>query len=414
MIKQFIKKIVPKFLLDWYYQFFPFLGALIYRFPSRKLSVIGITGTNGKSTVVELVSSILNQAGCKVASASSIRFQIRDKVWQNKLKMTMPGRMKLQAFLKKAVDRGCDYAVIEVTSEGIKQFRHAFIDFKTAVITNLTREHIESHGSFENYKKEKAKLFKKAKVVIVNLDDKNADYFLNLKEGKKYGFTIQGEERPGIEVIKGEEITLFRSGSQFKVLGEKLKINLPGKFNVSNALAAVCVGLSQKVALEDIKKGLEEVKNIPGRLDIVSFDPFSVYVDYAHTPDALENIYKTLKTDKNLICVLGSCGGGRDKWKRPELGRIAENYCDKIILTNEDPYDEDPQTILEDIKKGIVKKEAEMILDRKEAIRKALTLALPGDTVIITGKGREPWMCLANGRRIPWDDKEIVEEQLDL
>ena len=111
---------------------------------------------------------------------------------------------------------------------------------------------------------------------------------------------------------------------------------------------------------------------------------------------------------------MGSCGGGRDKWKRPELGRIAENYCDKIILTNEDPYDEDPQTILEDIKKGIVKKEAEMILDRKEAIRKALTLALPGDTVIITGKGREPWMCLANGRRIPWDDKEIVEEQLDL
>ena len=414
MIKQFIKKIVPKFLLDWYYQFFPFLGALIYRFPSRKLSVIGITGTNGKSTVVELVSSILDQAGYKVASASSIRFQIQDKVWQNKLKMTMPGRMKLQAFLRKAVNRSCDYAVIEVTSEGIKQFRHAFIGFKTAVITNLTREHIESHGGFENYKKAKAKLFEKAEIAIVNLDDKNADYFLNLKEGKKYGFTIQGEERPGIEVIKGEEITLFRSGSQFKVLGEKLKINLPGKFNVSNALAAVCVGLSQKVALEDIKKGLEEVKNIPGRLDIVSFDPFSVYVDYAHTPDALENIYKTLKTDKNLICVLGSCGGGRDKWKRPELGRIAENYCDKIILTNEDPYDEDPQTILEDIKKGIVKKEAEMILDRKEAIRKALTLALPGDTVIITGKGREPWMCLANGRRIPWDDKEIVEEQLDL
>ena len=301
MIKQFIKKIVPKFLLDWYYQFFPFLGPLIYRFPSRKLSVIGITGTNGKSTVVELVSSILDQAGYKVASASSIRFQIQDKVWQNKLKMTMPGRMKLQAFLRKAVNRSCDYAVIEVTSEGIKQFRHAFIGFKTAVITNLTREHIESHGGFENYKKAKAKLFEKAEIAIVNLDDKNADYFLNLKEGKKYGFTIQGEERPGIEVIKGEEITLFRSGSQFKVLGEKLKINLPGRFNVSNALAAVCVGLSQKVALEDIKKGLEEVKNIPGRLDIVSFDPFSVYVDYAHTPDALENIYKTLKTDKNLI-----------------------------------------------------------------------------------------------------------------
>lgn len=414
MVKKVVKKIVPKFLLDWYYQFFPFLGALFYRFPSRKLVVVGVTGTNGKSTVVELVSSILEQAGYKVASVSSIRFQIKDKIWQNKLKMTMPGRMKLQAFLRKSVNRDCDYAVVEVTSEGIKQFRHSFIGFKTAVITNLTREHIESHGGFENYKKEKAKLFKKAGIAIVNLDDENADWFLNLKEGKKYGFTIKGKEKPGIEVVRAEEISLFDSGSQFKVLGERLKINLPGRFNVYNALAAVCVGLSERVDMAAIKRGLEEVKNIPGRLDLVSFHPFSVYVDYAHTPDALENVYKTLKKDKNLICVLGSCGGGRDKWKRPELGRIAENYCDKIILTNEDPYDEDPQTILEDIEKGISKKKAELILERGEAIKKSLAFALPGDTVIITGKGREPWMCVANGKKIPWDDKEIVEQQLSL
>ena len=399
MIKSVIKKLLPKFFLSWYYQFFPALGALIYGFPSKKLTVIGITGTNGKSSVVELLTSVFQQAGIDVCSISSIRFQIKDEIVQNKLKMTMPGRMHIHKFLRKAVNQGCKYAVIEVTSEGIKQFRHKFIDFKTAVLTNLTQEHIEAHGSFENYKKAKGELFKNAEIAIVNLDDKNAEYFLSFK-GTKYGFTLKDEKR------------------DFKVVGPEdigFNLKLKGEFNISNALAVACVGISEEISIENIRAGLEKVELISGRLEKVIDKPFSVYVDYAHTPDALVNIYKTLSGNSRLVCVLGSCGGGRDKWKRPELGKIAAQYCDKIILTNEDPYDEVPEKILKDIEVGIVgHQDYQLIIDRKEAIKKALQSAHPGEVVIISGKGREPWMCVANHKKIPWDDRKIVEQELKL
>jgi len=373
MIKSFIKKIIPSFLLNWYYQFFPVLGSLIYGFPSKKLVVIGVTGTNGKSTVVELLTSIFKQAGHDVCSISSIRFQIKDEITQNRLKMTMPGRMKIQKFLRKAVNQGCKYAVIEVTSEGIKQFRHKGIDFKTAILTNLTMEHIEAHGSFENYKRTKAELFKKAKHLVVNLDDPLAQYFLSFG-GEKHGYT------------RGN-----------------FNLKLKGEFNLYNASAAATAASIEGISHEDIKIGLERIESIPGRLEKVGDN---IYIDYAHTPDALENVYSTLQG--KLICVLGSCGGGRDKWKRKELGKIASKHCSKIILTNEDPYNEDPEKIIQDIAQGI-SKDYEMIVDRKQAIKRAL--ALEGDVVIITGKGREPWMCV-KGKKIPWDDGEIVKEFL--
>jgi len=413
MVKQILKRIIPKFFLNWYYQFFPALGALIYGFPSKKLTVIGITGTNGKSTVVELLTSVFQQAGINVCSISSIRFQIKDKVWQNKLKMTMPGRMKIQKFLRQAINQGCKYAIVEVTSEGIKQFRHKFIDFKTAAITNLTEEHIEAHGSFENYKKAKAELFKNIEVAVVNLDDKNAEYFLSFGAQKKYGFTITGKESEDrtIKILRAENIT----GPNFSIKNTEINLKLKGRFNIYNALTVACIALSEGIGLQYIKAGLENVKSISGRLEKVIDRPFSVYVDYAHTPDALINVYKTLSGNGRLVCVLGSCGGGRDKWKRPELGKIAAQYCDKIILTNEDPYDEVPEKILKDIEQGIKNHpNCQLIIDRKEAIKYSLSSAHPGDTVIITGKGREPWMCVANHKKIPWDDRKIVEQKLKL
>jgi len=395
MIKSLIKKIIPSFLLSWYYQFFPMLGALIYGFPSKKLTVIGITGTNGKSTVVELLTSVFKQAGFSTCSISSIRFQINDKVWQNKLKMTMPGRMKIHKFLRKAVNQGCKYAVIEVTSEGIKQFRHQGINFKTAVLTNLTKEHLESHGSFENYKKAKAQLFKIADVLIVNLDDKNSDYFLSFNAEKKYGFTLKNEKRD-FRVLKPEDI------------GFNLK--LKGEFNIYNAMAASSVALSENISIQDIRDGLEKVEYISGRLEKIIDKPFSIFVDYAHTPDALENVYKTIKPEQGkMICVLGSCGGGRDKWKRKEFGEISSKYCDEIILTNEDPYNEDPNQIIEDISKYTTKQHKK-IIDRKEAIKQAIGLANDNDVVIITGKGSEPWMVVKDNKKISWDDREIVKE----
>jgi len=406
-MKDLIKKFIPPFLLGFYHFLLAFLGAVLYRFPSRKLKVIGITGTNGKSTVVILTTKILEEANYKVASLSSIKFKIGNQEWPNTLKMTMPGRLKLQRFLRQALNAGCRYAVLEITSEGIKQHRHQFIDFDIAVFTNLTPEHIEAHGSFEKYKEAKGKLFQATKGThIINLDDENTGYFLQFPANKKYTYGLN----------KGDVNT---KNTQFK-------LRLTGDFNIYNGLAAACVGLSQGINLETCKKALEKVRGIPGRMEEVISNPFKVFVDYAFTPDALEKVYQTLKPenarrrDKSLlhpslrlgqmICVLGACGGGRDKWKRPVLGKIAGKYCDEIIITNEDPYDEHPIEIINQVAVG-TNEIAKKILDRREAIKEALELAQTGDTVVITGKGCEPWICVAKGKKIPWDDRKIVKEE---
>ncbi len=430
-VKKILKKLIPLFLISRYHFFLAFFGAVLYRFPSRKLSVIGVTGTNGKSTVVEMIVKVLEEASYKVASISSIKFKIGDKEWLNTLKMTMPGRLKLQRFLREALNSGCQYAVIEVTSEGIKQHRHRFIDFDIAVITNLTPEHIESHGGFKKYRQAKGELFQITKKVhIINLDDENADYFLGFQADEKWGYNISSKFKAQSsklqfkiqDLVHPENLRISPKGVGFSIDSTRFNLTLLGRFNIYNALAAICVGISRKIDLETCKKALEKVETLPGRMEIVIREPFRVIVDYAHTPDSLEKVYKTVRDtryeirDMKLICVLGSCGGGRDKWKRPKMGEIAAKYCNKIILTNEDPYDEDPSQILSEIKSGISNFQFPIsnlyeILDRKKAIGKALQLAKEGDTVIITGKGCESWMCLANGRKIPWNDRKIAKEE---
>ena len=385
MVKELIKKFIPEFLLRFYHYSLAGTGAFLYGFPSKRLIVIGVTGTSGKSTVVELCADIFQEAGFKTASMSSIKFKIGDKEWENKLKMTMPGRMKIQRFLRQAAKADCKYAVLEITSEGIKQFRHKFIDFDVAVLTNLSPEHIESHGSFEKYQAAKAKLFQQVKKIhIINVDDKNAEYFLKFPAEKKikYGINDAG------------------------ILPKDLK--LLGRFNLYNAITATKIAMSQGVSLEICRRALGKIKGIPGRMEIIVREPFTVVVDYAHTPEALKEVYETFRNSK-LICVLGACGGGRDKWKRPVLGKIADEYCEKVIVTNEDPYDEDPMEIINQVA-GNTK--AEKILDRKQAIKKAIELANPEDVVIITGKGSEPWMCVKGGKKIPWDDRQIVLDLL--
>lgn len=389
------RRIIPRpifnFFQPWYHLGLGLIAVLWYGFPSKKLKVIGVTGTNGKSTVVFLISRILEQAGCSVAAISSIQFKIKDRIWLNDLKMTMPGRLAIQRFLRQAVQSGCQYAVLEVTSEGIKQYRHKFIGFDSAVFTNLTPEHLESHGGFENYKRAKGKLFqalKKHGKSIVNLDDPSADYFMKFPAKEKIGYTL-------------------KSKADFK-------LNLLGQFNLSNALAASAAAQAEGISLDRIRAVLERIKSIPGRLEIVVKEPFTVVVDYAHTPDALEKVYQTVKpmAAGRLIGVLGAAGGGRDKWKRPQLGKIAEKYLDEIIITNEDPYDENPQAIIDEVAAGLNQKPVEKILDRHQAIQRALEAAQPGDLVIITGKGCEPWMCVAGGKKIPWDDREVVRDFL--
>lgn len=403
-IKEKIKKLIPVFLLDFYYYLWALSGALVFRFPSKKMIVIGVTGTSGKSTTVDFITRILEESGSKVVSNSSIRFKVGGKEWPNNLKMGMPGRFFMQKLLRRGVRSNCNYAVLEVTSEGIKQYRHKFINFNTVVFTNLTPEHIESHGGFENYRNEKLKLFRQnANLHIINADNQNATYFLETPAKKIMTFGFNGGD------LKAENI----NGTSFTVNGMQFNLKLLGNFNVYNALAAISVGLSEGISLEICKKALEKVLGIPGRMEIVARESFLVVVDYAHTPEQLEQAYKSL-SGKNLVCVLGSCGGGRDKWKRPVLGKIAKRYCREIIVTNEDPYDEDPLEIMEQVASEITGREYHIIVDRREAIKNSIKSAKPGDAVIITGKGSELSMCVKNGKKIPWDDRQVVRETLAL
>jgi UDP-N-acetylmuramoyl-L-alanyl-D-glutamate--2,6-diaminopimelate ligase len=431
--KAVLRKFIPEKIWDLGHFGFSLLGAVIYRFPSRKMMVIGVTGTNGKSTVVEILHQIFEDFGLRVASHSSIRSKIRDKIRENKLKMTMPGRLSLQKFLNSAQEQGCQIVILEVTSEGIKQYRDVGIGFDAAVLTNLRPEHIEAHGSFEAYREVKGKLFKKISrhksgsqhMSIVNLDDPSAFYYTNFSAKEKFGFGLLKENsRLGITSVIPENIRFTDVGISFNYGGLEWQSPMVGDFNLYNILTALTTAAAFKIPLENIRDSLKKIGNIPGRLEVVQDKPFKIVVDYAHTPDALESVYRTVRsfwanpTDKDrrkkkpkLIVLLGSAGGGRDKWKRPELGKIADRFADKIILTNEDPYKEDPLSILYDIEKGISSGKHEIILDRREAIAKALKYAEKGDAIVITGKGSEN-MIITSGGPISWDDRKVVREEL--
>jgi UDP-N-acetylmuramoyl-L-alanyl-D-glutamate--2,6-diaminopimelate ligase len=409
-----VKKLIPRSVFNFfqpvYHTLLAYAGAFVYGFPSKKMKVIGITGTKGKSTVTYLVSRILEANGDGVAAAGSLGYKIKDKVWPNTLKMTMPGRFRLQKLMSEAVKAGCKYFVLEVTSEGIKQKRHLGIDFDCAVFTNLHKEHIESHGSFEKYYEAKQELFRRAdKVHVINADDPNFELFSKFHSKKTIFYGLRNGD------IIARQIKLTSGGASFEVYGTVFDTSLAGEFNISNCLAALSVGVMYGLDLPSMKPILESVKNIPGRMEFIKKEPFNIVVDYAHTPESLEAVYKTLKNDQKLICVLGAAGGGRDKWKRPEFGKIAGKYCDEIILTNEDPYDENPEKIIEDIRPGIIStiqpgSKVQIIIDRKEAIKTALSLAQKGDVVVITGKGSETSMAVAGNKKVPWSDGEIVRE----
>jgi len=365
----------------------------------------------------------------KVGYITTAMFSDGEKEWLNDKKMTMVGRFFTQGMLKRMEENKCDVVIVETTSEGIAQFRHKFINYDTLLFTGLYPEHIESHGGFENYKKAKGKLFahlrdcKKKKIngkeiektTIVNADDEHAEYFQSFWAEKKMSFGIQ----KGAE-IKAENITSDASGSRFTIRDTQYAINLLGGFNVANSLAAISVAKAMDIYDEKIKSGLEKITGTPGRLEkIDEGQDFTVIVDYAFEPNAVLKLYETIGNipHSKIIHVLGSTGGGRDKARRPKLGKLAGEKADYVIVTNEDPYDEDPMQIIDEVAAGAEnKKEGEnlwKILDRQEAIRKALSLAQAQDIVLITGKGSEQAICVENGKKILWDDREVVREELN-
>ncbi len=441
-MKRLLKKLVPGGVLDRYHLALAKLSAARYGRPSERMTVVGVTGTNGKSTVCAMTARVLEEAGYRVGFTTTVSFKVAEKEWLNDTKMTMLGRFRLQALLADMVAAGCDYAVVETSSEGIKQHRHAGIHYDAAVFTNLTPEHIESHGGFENYKKAKGELFAKLgrdpakklkgkpvpKVIVANLDSPHGEYFLSFRANKKYGFLREGggggEKRLAewpLAVVKALDVKLEPHGSTFVVRGVPFRLNMPGAFNVENALAAIAYGLSQGVGLETMAAGLAKLPGVPGRLEYVDAgQDFAAIVDYAPEPESFRKLYEVVGTlrKKRVIHVLGSTGGGRDRDRRPVLGALAAKGADVVIVTNEDPYDDDPTSIIEDVAAGARAegkadgRDLFTIVDRGEAIAKAVALAAPGDLVLLTGKGAEQAMCVGNGKKIPWDDRAKLREAI--
>ena len=431
------RRIIPRPMFEFfrpaYHFLLAFAGALVYRFPSRSMMVIGVTGTKGKTTACNMIAHVLQEAGHKTGMTTTVNFRIGEKVWRNEAKQTMLGRFQLQKILRRMADAGCEYAVVETSSEGIMQFRHTFVDYDVAVFLNLSPEHLDRHKGFENYRAAKMKLFgklarKKRSVGVYNFDDENVAHFLGIPQEVQYGYTLAHDVTHAYErsrrMVELKNVHLHASGSEFDVKDTHFTLPLLGEFNVQNAGAAICVALSQNISLEQVRKSLENFTGVPGRMELVPNNKgFAIVVDYAHEQKSLEAIYKAAtetgikQTGGKLICVFGATGGGRDTWKRPVMGQIAAQYCDEVILTNDDPYDEDQKGIIADIRKGIdhaplVKGNIHEIIDRREAIRKAIALAQPGDAVVLTGKGGETVMVVENEKRIPWDERKIVEEEL--
>ncbi len=412
----FIRRIVPNrfgnAIRPLYHRILSDIGAVRYRFPSRKLVVIGVTGTKGKTTTTELIAAILREAGYSVALLNTIHFVRGNTEERNLFKMTMPGRFFIERFLRKAVTEGCTHAVIEMSSEGVVQSRHRHIELDALVFTNISPEHIESHGSFENYLAAKLELKKslessrkRFRYMIANQDDVHGALFLSVPHGiAPIPFSL-AEAAPYASNDRGTLMT---------VEGKTLQSHLVGLFNIMNIMAAWKTARALGISPDTISRAIQKIPGIPGRVQYIEVgQKYRVVVDYAHTPDSLEKLYQAFPNHQK-ICVLGNTGGGRDKWKRPEMARIAERYCDRVILTNEDPYDEDPNAILLEMAGGMSEKKPEIILDRRTAIRTALSYAEAKSAVLITGKGTDPYIMGPQNSKIPWSDADVAREELEV
>lgn len=474
----YIKKIIPKKIFKSiqpaYHYFLSWLANLIYGNPSSKLVVIGITGTSGKTSSVYLMAKSLNEAGYKTGYTSTAMFSDGENEWLNDKKMTMVGPFFTQRTIRKMVKNGCYYAIIETTSEGIRQFRHRFINYDVLVFTGLYPEHIESHGSFENYKKAKGELFshlKKCqpkylnndnrvvkaknnlskidlnrikKTFIINGDDEHSFYFSSFWAENKFYYFSGVRDVSENSAVFFDDIKISLSGTSFffsyneknidsgdnNLITREVNLRPWGEFNVYNSMPTLSLPfVLDFINLNKIINSLEKIKSIPGRMEVVDVGQnFLAIVDYAYEPVAMKKMYDLIYFLKNelaengyagkIIHILGSAGGGRDKDRREIMGRLAGERADFVIITNEDPYDENPLDIINQVSSGskeVGKQEGInlfRIMDRREAIKKALKLVKEGDLLIITGKGCEQAICSSNGKKIPWDDRLILKEEI--
>ncbi|MCU0651921.1 MAG: UDP-N-acetylmuramoyl-L-alanyl-D-glutamate--2,6-diaminopimelate ligase [Candidatus Omnitrophica bacterium] len=389
------------------------LAAKFFGCPSEKIKVIGITGTNGKTTITYLIEAILKEAGLKPAVIGTINYRFQDKLIP--AKNTTPGAGDLQAMLKGMLDNGASHVIMEVSSHALDQERVAGVNFYAGIFTNLTQDHLDYHHNLDNYFQAKARLFislKPGSLAIINNDDGYAKKLINLTQAKVVTYGI----KYNVDVL-AKGITFDAMHTEF-ILEAGLKelgfsVHLIGRHNVYNILAAIAFAIHEGIDFTTIKSALEKFTFVPGRLEKVENKKnISVLIDYAHTEDALRNVISTLReVSRNKIIVVFGCGGERDKAKRPKMGEAVTELADYALITNDNPRSEDPQQIISDIKSGIKKNNYCVIPDRREAIKKALALAKSQDIVLIAGKGHEDYQILKNNR-IPFNDRKVAFECL--
>ncbi|MGM0411171.1 MAG: UDP-N-acetylmuramoyl-L-alanyl-D-glutamate--2,6-diaminopimelate ligase [Bacillota bacterium] len=390
-----------------------FLAAEFYNNPQKKLKLIGITGTNGKTTTSYLIKSILKNAGYKTALIGTIGNFIGGEKFPST--RTTPNSLELHKLFHKMLNNNVEYVVMEVSSHAIDLKRILNLKFNAAVFTNISQDHLDYHKNFEEYINVKSKLFEQVKkngYSIINVDDKNSDKIISNSSSKIMSYSIKKASD-----LKAKNICLDVKSSSFQLenYSKKINLNISGKFNVYNALAAIGVGFSLNISYNNIKEALERVKGIPGRFELVKENQnFTVIIDYAHTADGMKNVLKTI-TDlpRNDIITIFGCGGDRDRDKRPKMAKVAAKYSDYFIITTDNPRSEDPEAIISDIIKGLSsnKDNYEIIVDRKEAIFKAIKQAQKNDIIIIFGKGHENYQVFRD-KTIHFDDKEEAKKAI--
>jgi len=398
------------------------LATAFYRYPSDKLNIIGITGTNGKTTVSYFTEAIFKENGEKVAVLGTIAYRLGEETLP--ALTTTPQSSDLQEILKKLVDKEFTTAILEVSSHALSLERVEGCEFDSAIFTNLSREHLDFHKTMEEYLEAKIRLFstlgkdarkKREKLAVLNLDDPSTEKFIHSTKAK---IITYGIERGAEVLAKSIKLDLEKTAFTLVSPEGEVRISLPlvGKYNIYNALAASSVAIGQGISLALIRSGLESVSSIPGRFERIDYgQPFTVIVDYAHTHEALRRLLDTCRelNPRRIITVFG-CGGDRDRGKRPLMGEVAIELSDYVIVTSDNPRSEDPERIALDIEVGIKRKEKnnyQTIIDRLQAINKALSMAEKGDLVVIAGKGHEDYQIFKEGR-IHFDDREVVRRIL--
>ncbi|WP_291578722.1 UDP-N-acetylmuramoyl-L-alanyl-D-glutamate--2,6-diaminopimelate ligase [Clostridium sp. UBA6640] len=384
-------------------------SANFYDNPSKKLKLIGITGTNGKTTSTFMIKSILEQCGHKVGLIGTIANYIGDKKLYTE--RTTPESLELHQLFNEMVKEEVEYCVMEVSSHSLELDRVYGVEFSEGIFTNLTQDHLDFHKTFENYFNAKLKLFLNSKISIVNIDDSYGEKIIDSINNDVITYGLEEKSvlwAKNLELhSRGIEFTLVYNGDE-----ENIKLSIPGKYNVYNALGCIAATIHEGVSIQDIKQALEKV-TVPGRCEIVTINHnlgYDVILDYAHTPDGLENILNSARefTFGRLISVFG-CGGDRDKGKRPIMGSIGSDLSDIAIITSDNPRTEDPMVIIEDIKAGLKKENYVVIENRREAIKYAMKIAKDKDVIVIAGKGHEDYQVLKD-KRIHFDEREIISE----